>query len=68
MVQTGLGKNTKPYLKKNYSRKGWECDWVVEHLPRKCKTLTSKISASPHIKKPKPKRSKEPGAEVHATY
>jgi hypothetical protein len=26
MVQTGLGKNTKPYLKKNYSRKGWECD------------------------------------------
>jgi hypothetical protein len=25
VIQAGLGKNTRPYLKKNESKKGWRC-------------------------------------------
>jgi hypothetical protein len=37
MVQSGLGKNMRPYLKSNYSNKAGGRTQVVQCLPSKCK-------------------------------
>jgi hypothetical protein len=44
MVQAGPGINGRPYLKDNKRKKGWSMAQVIEHLPSKDKTLSSKCS------------------------
>jgi hypothetical protein len=43
-VQAGLDKNMRPYLKNNYSKKGWVCGLNGRAPATKCETLISNLS------------------------
>jgi hypothetical protein len=64
MVQTSLGKKRDPHLQNNQSKRAGGVAQVVEHLPSKCKALSS----NPKTKKSKrnKRKIKRTGLEVSA--
>jgi hypothetical protein len=50
LVQAGLDKNVKPYLKNKEGIKGWGTVQVVERLHRKLEALSSKLSIAKKTK------------------